>query len=101
VLADATAVVRNRLPNEWGVPANRTRVGLVVRGDDGLGHRRGFGHTASARACGHNGAGGQLAFADPATGLSVTYLTSGLDQHLVREARRNTAIASLAADILA
>jgi CubicO group peptidase (beta-lactamase class C family) len=100
-LADATAVVRNRLPNEWGVPANRTRGGLVVRGDDGLGHRRGFGHTASARAFGHNGAGGQLAFADPETGLSVAYLTSGLDQHLVRESRRNTAIASLAADVLA
>lgn len=101
VLADATGVVRNRLPDPWGVPANRTRGGLVVKGDDGLGHRRGFGHTASARSFGHNGAGGQIAFADPASGLSVAYLTSGLDQDLVRETRRVAAVASLAADVLA
>ncbi len=37
VLADATATVRNTLPDMWGVPANRTRGGLVVKGDDGLG----------------------------------------------------------------
>ncbi|HEX6422371.1 MAG TPA: serine hydrolase domain-containing protein [Acidimicrobiales bacterium] len=101
VLADATGVVRNRLPDTWGVPANRTRGGLVVKGDDGLGHRRGFGHTTSARAFGHDGVGGQMAFADPASGLSVAYLTSGLDQHLVREKRRGVDIASLAADVLA
>jgi CubicO group peptidase (beta-lactamase class C family) len=101
VLADATGVVRNRLPDAWGVPANRTRGGLVVKGDDGLGHRRGFGHTASGRAFGHDGAGGQIAFADPASGLSVAYLTSGLDQNLVREKRRVAEIAGLAADVLA
>jgi CubicO group peptidase (beta-lactamase class C family) len=101
VRADATGVVRNRLPDAWGVPANRTRGGLVVKGDDGLGHRRGFGHTASGRAFGHDGAGGQIAFADPASGLSVAYLTSGLDQNLVREKRRVAAIAGLAADVLA
>ena len=100
VLADATATVRNTLPDMWGVPANRTRGGLVVKGDDGLGHRRGFGHTASPRAFGHNGAGGQLAFADPDPGLSVGYLTHGLDQNMVREGRRGIAIASLAADLL-
>ncbi len=99
VLADVTGVVRSRLPDVWGVPANRTRGGLVVKGDDGLGDRRGFGHTASPRSFGHNGAGGQLAFADPDSGLSVAYLTNGLDLHLVRETRRNAAIASLAADV--
>lgn len=101
VLVDVTATVRNRLPDLWGIPANRTRGGLVVKGDDGMGHRRGFGHTASARAFGHSGAGGQIAFADPETGLSVCYLTNGLDQHLIREQRRVSAIASLAADLLA
>lgn len=99
-LEDATATVRNTLPDMWGVPANRTRGGLVVRGDDGLGHRRGFGHTASPRAFGHNGAGGQIAFADPESGLSVCYVTNGMDQHLIREQRRGSAIASLAADLL-
>jgi CubicO group peptidase (beta-lactamase class C family) len=101
VLADVTGTVRNTLPDLWGVPANRTRGGLVVRGDDGLGHRRGMGHTASPRAFGHSGAGGQVAFADPETGLSICYLTNGLDQHLIRENRRVTAITSLAADLRA
>ncbi|MCU1499331.1 MAG: penicillin-binding protein beta-lactamase class [Acidimicrobiales bacterium] len=98
--ADGTGNVRNRLPDLFGVPANRT-LGLVVAGDDGFAHRRGFGRTASPRSFGHNGAGGQLAFADPHTGLSVGYATAGLDQHLIRQQRRDTAIASLAADLLA
>ncbi|QYG94567.1 beta-lactamase family protein [Iamia sp. SCSIO 61187] len=101
VLADVTGTVRNTLPDMFGVPANRTRGGLVVRGDDGLGHRRGMGHTASPRAFGHSGAGGQVAFADPETGLSICYLTNGLDQHLIRENRRVTAITSLAAELVA
>jgi CubicO group peptidase (beta-lactamase class C family) len=101
VLVDATATIRNLLPDLWGVPANRTRGGLVVNGDDGLGHRRGFGRTASPRAFGHNGAGGQIAFADPDSGLSVAYVTNGLDQHLIRQQRRDTAIASLAAEVWA
>jgi CubicO group peptidase (beta-lactamase class C family) len=101
VLVDVTSTVRNTLPDLWGIPANRTRGGLVVRGDDGMGHRRGFGHTASARSFGHSGAGGQIAFADPETGLSICYLTNGLDQHLIREQRRVSAIASLAADLRA
>lgn len=100
VLHDATAVVRNRLPDMWGAPANRTRGGLVVKGDDAAAGRRGFGRTASRRTFGHNGAGGQIAFADPETGLSVAYLTNGLDQHLIREQRRCIAIASVAAEIV-
>lgn len=100
VLADATGVVRNRLPDLMGTPANRTRGGLVVRGDDGLGHLRGFGRTASPQTFGHDGAGGQIAFADPVSGLSVGYVTSGMDQHLIRQQRRTTAIASLAGSLL-
>lgn len=100
VLAAGTQEVRSALPDMWGVPSNRT-LGLIVAGDDGLGHRRGFGRTASSRAFGHRGAGGQLAFADPASGLSVGYATNGLDQHLIRQERRDTAISSLAADLLA
>lgn len=92
VLADGTGRVRSRLPNPLGVPANRT-LGLVAAGDDGFAAQRGFGTASSPAAFGHNGAGGQLAFADPATGLSACYVTSGLDQNLVREHRRNVAIA--------
>ncbi len=99
ILAEGTQRVRMSLPDIWGVPASRT-LGLVVAGDDGLAHRRGFGRTVSPQAFGHNGAGGQLAFADPVSGLSVVCLTAGLDQHMIRQKRRDTAIASLAADLL-
>lgn len=92
VLADGTGHVRSMLPDDSGVPASRT-LGIVVAGDDGLGSLRGFGTTNSTRAFGHNGAGGQLAFADPATGISACYVTNGLDQNLIREHRRNVEIA--------
>jgi CubicO group peptidase (beta-lactamase class C family) len=96
VLADATSQVRNHLPDPlFGVPANRS-LGLVLAGDDGQAYLRGLGRTASPNAFGHNGAGGQLAFADPATGLSFAYLTNGLDQHVIRQGRRGVALASLA-----
>jgi CubicO group peptidase (beta-lactamase class C family) len=98
-IEQGTRNVRMTLPDIWGIPASRT-LGLVVAGDDGFAARRGFGRSTSPRAFGHNGAGGQLAFADPDSGLSVGYLTAGMDQHLIRQNRRDTAIASLAAEIL-
>jgi CubicO group peptidase (beta-lactamase class C family) len=97
ILADATGVVRNTLTDPlWRVPANRTR-GLIVAGDDGKSHMRGLGRTVGARAFGHNGAAGQLAWADPDSGISFCYLTNGNDQHLFRQHRRGTALSSLAA----
>ncbi|MFX3657798.1 MAG: serine hydrolase domain-containing protein [bacterium] len=78
--------------------ANRA-LGLIVAGDDDR-HFRGFGHGNSPEAFGHNGAGGQLAWADPATGLSLGYVTSGHDRNPVRQGRRGVAIGSLAADLV-
>jgi CubicO group peptidase (beta-lactamase class C family) len=99
VLADVTSRVRNRLPDRvTGVAANRS-LGLVLAGDDGLSHMRGMGRTVSPGAFGHNGAAGQIAWADPATGLSLGYCTNGVDLNLVREPRRTTAISSRAAVI--
>ncbi|MBM3684732.1 MAG: beta-lactamase family protein [Actinobacteria bacterium] len=96
MLRDVTGVVRNRLPDPLtGTPANRS-LGLVLAGDDGRSNFRGMGRTVSPAAFGHNGAKGQLAFADPATGLSVAILTNGLDLHEVRQPRRDSALASLA-----
>lgn len=94
-LADATSNVRNRFPDPMGVPANRS-LGLWLAGDDGYSHMRGLGRTVSAGAFGHNGAGGQLAWGDPASGLSLGYVTNGYDRHEVRQPKRDTAIASLA-----
>jgi CubicO group peptidase (beta-lactamase class C family) len=98
VLADATSRVRNTFPDllALGAPANRA-LGVVIAGDDGDANRRGFGHTQSPRAFGHNGAGGQIAWADPESGLSFCYLTNGRDVNPIREGRRSIGISSRAA----
>ncbi len=96
VLADVTGNVRNRLPDPvFGVPANRS-LGLILAGSDGRAAERGLGRTVSPGAFGHNGAGGQLAWGDPVTGLSLGYVTNGLDRHTIRQGRRDVAIASRA-----
>ncbi|MEQ8859464.1 MAG: serine hydrolase domain-containing protein [Pseudomonadales bacterium] len=77
--------------------ANRA-LGIIISGDADR-HFRGFGRTNSAAAFGHNGAGGQLAWADPASGLSLGYVTSGFDRNPIRQGRRGVAISSLAAEL--
>ena len=97
LLDDVTSRVRNTFPDPMTrTPANRA-LGVVVAGDDGLSHMRGMGHTVSPRAFGHNGAAGQIAWADPATGLSLGYCTNGIDANLIRQWRRGSAVASYAA----
>jgi len=71
-------------------------LGIIIAGDEERSYR-GFGKTNSALAFGHNGAGGQLAWVDPASGISLAYLTCGHDRNSIREARRGVAISSLAA----
>jgi CubicO group peptidase (beta-lactamase class C family) len=99
-LTIATSDVRNTFEDAMagGIKTNRT-IGLVVAGGDGLGARRGFGHGNSAGTFGHDGAGGQLAWADPESGLSFVYLTNGLDRHLIRQWRRNISIGSKGAAV--
>ena len=88
VLADATGRIRCTLPDPMlGIPANRS-LGLCIAGEDGNGALRSTGPTVSPRAFGHNGAAGQIAWADPDTGLSFALVTSGIDPHQLREARR-------------
>jgi CubicO group peptidase (beta-lactamase class C family) len=98
VLADATGRVRNTFSDvlALGAPANRA-LGVVVAGDDGHANQRGFGHTQSPRTFGHNGAAGQIAWADPESGLSFCYLTNGRDLNPIREGRRTIGISSRAA----
>jgi CubicO group peptidase (beta-lactamase class C family) len=78
-----------------GMTANRA-LGIVIAGDDGKANLRGFGRTNSPEAFGHPGFGGQIAWADPVTGISFSYLTSGLDRNDLREGRRSVALSSLA-----
>lgn len=84
---------------EWRVTTNRA-LAVVVAGDDGYSHFRGFGRTVSGKAFGHGGAGGQIAWGDPVSGISVGYATNGfLDWMAI--GRRITAISSLAGACLA
>jgi CubicO group peptidase (beta-lactamase class C family) len=77
------------------IPVNRA-LAVVVAGDDGNSHLRGFGRGASARAFGHGGAGGQIGWGDPETGISVGYCTNGFVD-VETQGRRVTAIGTLAA----
>lgn len=96
VKADALTNVRSSLPDRLtGVPANRT-LGLMQAGSDGMSSLRGFGKTVSGGAVGHAGAAGQIGWVDPASGLSLGYVTNGIDANVVRQSRRGTAISSLA-----
>ncbi|MEO6396907.1 MAG: serine hydrolase domain-containing protein [Tepidiformaceae bacterium] len=73
---------------------------VIVAGDDGKAPARGFGHSSSPRAFGHGGAGGQIAWGDPETGISVGYCTDGFVDPLM-QGRRGVAISSLAGQCLA
>ena len=81
-----------------GIPVNRA-LSVRVAGDDGRAAARGFGNATSPRAFGHAGAGGQIGWGDPESGISVGYCTDGfLDQRA--QDRRGVAISSLAAQCL-
>jgi CubicO group peptidase (beta-lactamase class C family) len=79
----------------FGKRANRS-LGLIIAGDEDRTYR-GFGRTNSPESFGHNGAGGQIAWADPATGISIGYCTNGHDRNPIRQARRGVGISSRAA----
>ena len=99
VLLDGTTHVRNTLIDPlFTCAANRT-LGLVVAGDDGMAVVRGFGRHTSPQAFGAVGVGGQIAWADPQTGLSFAYLTNGLDADVVAGFTRAAKIAGLAAKV--
>jgi CubicO group peptidase (beta-lactamase class C family) len=95
-LADATGTVRCSFPDPLtSAPVNRS-IGLILAGDDDQVALRGLGRTVSPRAFGHNGAGGQVAWADPGSGLSFVFLTNGLDRHPVAHGRRGAALSNRA-----
>lgn len=79
----------------YGKPVHRA-LGVVIAGDDDRNYR-GFGHSNSELAFGHGGAGGQIAWADPATGISVGYCTNGHDRNPLRVGRRGVSVSNRAA----
>lgn len=79
-----------------GLPVNRA-LSMVVAGDHPV--ERGIGALAMPRAFGHSGAGGQIAWGDPATGISVGFVTNGfVDAAHMTE--RSRSISMLAAECL-
>lgn len=96
VLADAVGNVRVTADDLLrAAPANRTRAFLVA-GHDGKAAYRGFPVEAGPRTFGHDGAGGQVAWADPDVGVSVAYLPAGLDPDMMRLTRRSVAVSTRA-----
>jgi CubicO group peptidase (beta-lactamase class C family) len=88
VLHDAKANVRCSLPDPiMHVAANRS-IGLVLAGDDGLHQFRYgmFGKDNSPGSFGHAGAHCQVAWADPATGISFSFLKNGLEADMMGDA---------------
>jgi CubicO group peptidase (beta-lactamase class C family) len=79
------------------MPAHRG-LGISVAGDAKRVYR-GFGHTGSEALFGHGGAGGQIGWADPESGLSFAFCTSTFDRHNIRQARRGIALSSRAAPL--
>jgi CubicO group peptidase (beta-lactamase class C family) len=94
VLAAGTREVHGTLPDRWyGVSSHRA-LGTVIAGEGRDAAIRGFGRTLSPRSFGHGGAGGQIAFADPDSDVSFSFLTNGLDADVLRQGRRTASIAS-------
>ncbi len=97
VLVDASRTVRCDLPDQLrGIPSHRS-LGVMVAGEGSVATMRGFGHGVSPTTFGHDGAAGQIAWADPETGISFSYLTNGVDEHLIRQWRRSAGLSSRAA----
>jgi CubicO group peptidase (beta-lactamase class C family) len=98
VLDDLTTNIRCTLPDPMmGIGANRT-LGLVLAGDDGMHELRYaiFGHHCSPGSFGHAGMHGQVAWADPASGISFAFLTNAVDADMMRSGMRSNALATIA-----
>jgi CubicO group peptidase (beta-lactamase class C family) len=77
----------------WGL-------GVVVAGEEER-HWRGFVEACSARSFGHMGVGGQVAWADPATGLSFAYCTNAAHRNPFQQGIASFQLSTLAAACLA
>jgi CubicO group peptidase (beta-lactamase class C family) len=93
VLRDVRQRVVNRHRTFSGEPVMRgLGVEISGEGDPAERIRRiGSGFT-SPSAFGHNGAGGQTAWADPETGLSFAFLTNGWERNSVHLTHRERAM---------
>ncbi len=99
-LAMATEVRSGNLRDPLSGKRVNRALGVVVAGDADR-NFRGFGHENSPLAFGHGGAGGQIAWGDPTTGISIGYCTNGFDRNPLRQGRRTVSISNRAARAVA
>jgi CubicO group peptidase (beta-lactamase class C family) len=101
VLADVKTNIRCTLPDPlMNVACNRS-AGLVLAGDDGLHQFRYamFGKHNSPGAFGHAGAHAQVAWADPATGISFSFCKNGLQMDMLADAIDILPLSDLASEL--
>ena len=99
-LASATEVRSGDLRDSLSGKRVNRALGVVVAGDEDR-NFRGFGHENSPLAFGHGGAGGQIAWVDPQTGISIGYCTNGFDRNPLRLGRRTVSISNRVARVAA
>ena len=105
IWADATLEMARQvrsggLRDPYGGHEVNRGLGIVIAGDEKR-NLRGFGHGNSPSAFGHGGAGGQIAWADPETGVSIGYCTNGHDRNPIRVGRRGVSISTRVAQVAA
>jgi CubicO group peptidase (beta-lactamase class C family) len=101
VLNDARTNIRCAYPEPLlNVAVNRA-IGLVLAGDDGMHQLRYavFGRESSPGAFGHGGAYMQVAWADPATGISYAFVKNGLEADMLADAVRILPLSDIAATL--
>jgi CubicO group peptidase (beta-lactamase class C family) len=99
VLADAKTNVRCTFEDPlMHVSANRS-IGLVLAGADGLHQFRYgmFGRDNSPGSFGHAGAHCQVAWADPASGISFCFVKNGLQADMIGDADNEIPVTDAAA----
>ena len=99
-LVNATEVRSGDLRDPLSGKRVNRALGVVVAGDEDR-NFRGFGHENSPFAFGHGGAGGQIAWVDPQTGISIGYCTNGFDRNPLRLGRRTVSISNRVARVVA
>ena len=99
-LVNATEVRSGDLRDPLSGKRVNRALGVVVAGDEDR-NFRGFGHENSPLAFGHGGAGGQIAWVDPHTGISIGYCTNGFDRNPLRLGRRTVSISNRVARVAA
>lgn len=99
ILEEATRVRNPGFVDPMTGHAAMRGLGVVVSGGDDR-MWRGFPLECSPRAFGHMGAGGQVAWADPESGISFAYLTNAAQRNPVLQGATGFALSTLALEAL-